>query len=355
LDSSCRRYLILRKIELAIIGCGAIAKGIHLPVTALSDQVEVTVLVDKLLPHARELADKHGVPVVADDYRDVMGQVDAAIVALPNHLHAPVTIDLLRHGIHVLVEKPMALRTSDCDEMIEAASNTGAVLAVGLIRRFFQASRFVKQVIESEMLGDIVSFDLREGNIYSWSIASDSTFRRETGGGVLADIGPHALDILLWCLGDYDSVKYYDDAMGGVEANCKLDLKLRSGASGVVELSRNRNLRNSWIILGERGTLEIERGFNPFVHLKTKNQDVTLTGHIMHDGAADKRLQDVFLCQLDDFADAVCNHHKPFVPGQEGKRAVELIEACRSMRQPLKQPWVLVETAAHKELGDALS
>ena len=203
----------MEKLKLALVGCGAITKGIHLPVAACADQVQVVMLADKALPRARELADKHGVTAITSDYRDAIGQVDAAVVALPNHLHAPVTVDLLRHGIHVLVEKPMALTVADCDAMIKAADDTGSVLAVGLIRRFYRASRWAKQVIEEGLLGDIVDFDLREGSIYSWTIASDSTFRKETGGGVLADIGPHSLDLLLWCLGDYSSVDYYDDAM----------------------------------------------------------------------------------------------------------------------------------------------
>jgi predicted dehydrogenase len=344
----------LSNLKLAVIGCGAITKGIHLPVTALSDQVEITVLVDKFLPRARELADKYDVPAVTDDYRDVVGQADAAIVALPHYLHAPVTIELLRRGIHVLVEKPMALKASDCDEMIGAANDTGAVLAVGLVRRFREASRFVKQIIKNGMLGNIVNFDFREGNIYSWSAASALTFQKETGGGVLTGVGPHTLDLLLWWLGDYDSVEYYDDTMGGVEADCELYLQLQCGASGVVELSWTRDLRNSWIIRGERGTLEVEKGFNPLVHLETKSQDVVLTGRALRGGTADKSLRDAFCRQLDDFADAILSHRAPFVPGREGKRSVELIEACFASRQPLKQPWRFPEKFGYGVLEGAL-
>jgi predicted dehydrogenase len=345
----------LSNLKLAVIGCGAIAKGIHLPVTALSNQVEVTVLVDKFLPRARQLADEYGVPAVADDYQDVIGKVNAAIVALPHYLHAPVTIDLLRHGIHVLVEKPMALKTSECDEMIEAASNTGAVLAVGLVRRFYGASQFVKQIMKNGWLGNILDFDCREGIIYRWTAASDSMFRKETaGGGVFVDIGIHVLDLLLWWLGDYESVQYYDDAMGGVEADCELYLRLQCGASGVVELSRTRNLRNSWIIRGEGGTLEVETDFNPLIRFKTKNQDVVLTGRVTRDGVADKTIQNAFRRQLDDFVDAILSHREPFVPGQEGRRAVELIETCYAVRQPLKQPWTFPEVPVHGILDGAL-
>src|SRR5437016_11585026 len=86
-----RKYSDMSKIRLAIFDCGAVARIHHLPVIALSDQADVTVLVDKFLPYARQLAEHHHIPAVADDYREVIGQVDAALVALPNYLHARVT------------------------------------------------------------------------------------------------------------------------------------------------------------------------------------------------------------------------------------------------------------------------
>ena len=332
----------MSKLKVAIVGCGAIAEGIHVPVTALSDQAEVAVLVDKSLPRARRLADRYGVPAVEDDYREIIGKVDAAIVSLPNYLHAPVTIDLLQHGIHVLVEKPMALETGGCDKMIETAHSAGAVLAVGLVCRFFASSLLAKRLIEDGMLGSILSFDLRRGSIYRWSVASDFIFRKEmAGGGVLTDIGVHCLDLLLWWLGDHDSVEYYDDARGGVEADCEIHLRLQSGASGVVELSRTRDLRNSWILQGERGTLEFGLGIDPTIRLRTTEDGLDFTGHAAMGGLVDKRIQDTFRRQLDDFTDAICSHRAPFVPGEEGRRAVELIEECYAVRRPLEQPWML--------------
>ena len=118
----------MEKLKLAMIGSGAIVQRIHLPIAARSDQVEVTLLVDKDLARAREVADEFGIPAVADDYRDAIQKagtdVDAAIVAIPNFLHGPVSTELLQAGIHVLVEKPMALTGAGCDAMIQAARDT---------------------------------------------------------------------------------------------------------------------------------------------------------------------------------------------------------------------------------------
>jgi predicted dehydrogenase len=336
----------MERLKLAIVGCGAVAEFFHLPASKLSEKVDVVLLADAVTGRAEQLAKRFNVPGVTNDYREVVGRADAALVALPNYLHAPVTIELLRHGLHVLVEKPMAMTPHECDEMIAAAEAEGVCLSVGLVRRFYEASRYVKQIVESGLLGEIREFDFREGGVFKWSGAAPSMFKREvTGGGVLADIGAHALDLLLWWLGDYASVEYYDDAAGGIEADCEVHLKLRGGATGVVELSRTRNLRNTYVIRGERGSIEVESEFDPQVHLTTNGLGLALSGKVENREARKRVVQngwpvlDAFRRQFDDFAEASLRGRAPLVPGAEGRRAVELISACYAAKQPLRPAW----------------
>lgn len=313
------------------------------------------MLVDTHIQRAIDLATRHGMPDVVCEYTEIIGEVDAAIITLPNYLHAPTTVDLLQHNIHVLVEKPMALNTRECDEMIKASRLRDAVLAVGMIRRFNKSQQFVKHLIEDGVLGDIVEFDLREGTIFDWPVASDFMFHaKSAGGGVLTDIGVHALDLLLWWLGDYESVQYYDDALGGVEADCKLHLRMQCGASGIVELSRVRNLRNTCVIVGERGTLEIEVGpdgfAEPLLTLKFRGEDLGLAGRVPWCDGIRKPGLELFRLQLDNFADALLFGVAPFVTGQEGRSAIELIETCYASRQPLEQPWMYAKTSPRNML-----
>lgn len=329
------------KIRVAVIGCGAVARVHHLPALRLSDKVQPTILVDKVLNQAKELAARFDVQDTCEDYTDIIGKVDAAVVTLPNFLHAPVATTLLKNGIHVLVEKPMALKTQECDQMIDAARVGGAVLAVGLDYRFFRSSLFVKNVIDNRLLGDIQNIDLRQGVILRWPLTSDYLLRKEkAGGGVLMDFGAHLLDFVLWWFGDYESVTYYDDAVGGVEAECEVHLRLQCGASAIVELSRTRNLRNTCIIQGERGVLEVGIwDFNPPVSLTVNTSGTVFEGRITHNGGTDKNLRDVFRRQVDDFADAIANRREPFVSGAAGRRVMKLIDSCYATRQELVLPW----------------
>lgn len=333
----------MQKLRLAVLGCGAVAQIHHLPAISASRRAEAVVVVDADAERARTVAGRFGVPESAADYRQVLDRIEAAVVALPNSLHAPVAVDLLGRGIHVLVEKPMALSGRECGEMIEAAEAGGAVLAVGLDFRFFDSTRFVKSFLAEGFLGPLKSFDLRQGVIPRWPFATDFLLRKETaGGGVLADFGVHVLDLLLHWLGEWEAVDYADDARGGIESDCELRLRLRSGVEGTVEVSRTRNLRNTCVFEGERATLEV--GIwdpDPVISLRfgADAGEISLAGQARREGGSKLSFQDVFVRQIDDFAAAIREGREPLVPGREGRLAQDLIDACYASRRPLELPW----------------
>jgi predicted dehydrogenase len=332
----------MRQLKLAIIGCGAVTELFHLPASKLVNTIEVVGLADVAEARAKQLAERFAIPRVTNNYREVENFAEAALVALPNALHLPVTIDLLNRGMHVLVEKPMALTACECDAMISAATSSNTKLSIGLVRRFYDSSKYVKQVVDAGVLGKILKFDFREGGIFKWSGASPSMYKKEVvGGGALMDIGVHVLDLLLWWLGDYEMVEYYDDAEGGIEANCELHFRMRTGVNGVVELSRTRDLRNTYIICGEKGSVELESEFDPLIHLYLRDEAVRLSGRV-HDRDNSKRViangwsvLRAFAAQFDDFASSVIEHREPFIPGKEGRRAIDLIENCYAAKRPL--------------------
>src|SRR6185503_8507294 len=329
----------MEPLRIAVVGCGAVAQLNHLPALAASRHVKAAVLVDREISRAQALARRWGVPRAVTDVGEVLGEIDAAIVALPNHLHAPVTVDLLRHRIPVLVEKPMAPTAADCDAMIAAADEAGVPLAVGLEVRSFDSTATVGELLASELVGPLTGFDLRQGVIPRWPFATDFMLRKETaGGGVLADFGVHVLDLLLCWLGDWRDVECADDALGGLESDAELRLTFGSGLSGTVEVSRTRNLRNTCRFTGERGVLEVVIwDADPEITLHLPDRDVRLAGRA--GGKGGFTFQDAFVRQLDDFAAAVRERREPRVNGREGRRAVALVEACYAKRRPLVLPW----------------
>ena len=337
-------------LRLALIGCGKVTERFHLPVALASPEVRVSALIDPDEVRARQLgAGVEGALVFASP-AGIAEHADAAVVAAPHHLHADISCSLLDQGVSVLVEKPMALDVASCDRMIAAAERSDVVLAVGLVRRWYDASRWVKASLDAGDLGPVVSVDAREGAVFNWQVVSDATFRRAMGGGGLADIGTHVLDLLLWWLGDPQRVAYRDDAMGGVEAECEIELEFPGGVTGTVALSRTRTLRNSIVVRCERGTLTIGPGFDPEIRLEHDDRAPFLSAHVHAPQAPPAvRLETLFEAQLRDFVGAVRDRRPPFVSGADGRRSIALLDACRRAREPLELPWLRPASSGRRE------
>jgi predicted dehydrogenase len=330
------------QIRLAILGCGAVTELAHLPAISRLWNATVSLLVDINVERRNQLATKFAVKHTAGDIDGLYDLFDAAIVALPHALHASVSAKLLGQGKSVLVEKPMAVTVDDCDAMINAADRAGVVLAVGLFRRFMGPQQFARTLVQQGILGRIESFDFREGSIYDWPVASDFFFRKEAaGGGVLIDTGAHTLDCVLDVLGGFSEVEYFDDAEGGVEANCLIKLRLRDGVPGSIELSRTRELRNTGIIRGSKGVLEITCSRN---HLKLSlpNHAYALAGPVCQRSGADEASDHLvcFKAQIEDFLNAIRGHQQSAADGRSARASVELIETCYRNRKPMALPWL---------------
>jgi len=236
----------------------------------------------------------------------------------------------------------MALTASECDQMLAAAKAGGATITVGHMRRFCPAVAFAHQLIHSNILGAIRSVDVEDGAVFGWPVESDFQFRKEkAGGGVLVDTGAHTLDMLIAWFGEAQPVSYRDDACGGVEADCVAELRLAGGAPCLVELSRTRNLRNSAIIEGEKGRMEVFFYQNKVV-LKLGGelccvpfdctpQTVALTNP--------SPWRHMFDYQLDDWLKSIREGRPGKVSGEEGATVVRLIEKLQAMREPWIHSW----------------
>jgi predicted dehydrogenase len=321
-------------LDIVIIGCGAISAKAHLPAALKIPSIRVAALVDTNRARAEELAARYGIVQAAESFEALPDSPPAAIIALPHHCHAPVATALLMRGVHVLVEKPMALSSAEGCQMVRAAEFGCASLTVGMVRRFLPELRLGKQVVASGVLGELLGFSVREGRVYDWPSLTDAPLRRDSaGGGVLIDVGVHVLDSLLFCLGELSVADYADDCFGGVEAEAEVVLTLRSGVRGLVELSRTRDLGNVIRIEGSEAVLEID-----LVHRKVtitvKGETVTLSPGKEHGES------DIFRAQLTDWSDSILQSRAPVIPGSEALKSLALIEDCYTRRRTLEPIWM---------------
>lgn len=328
-------------VRVAMIGCGAIAELGHLPAAPLAPEIAITMLIDRDEARAQMLAERFGIPHVATDIAAAIDHAEAACVALPHHIHRAATETLFAHGLHVLIEKPVATNAADCAAMVAAADRADRVLAVAMVRRFSPSSRLVKQIVESGMLGQIENFSIVSGVGDSWPAHSLYMLRaKESGGGVLISNGCHDLDMLTWLLGRVADFDCQIDSRSGLEGNCRIDCTMESGAKGVVELSRTRSLNNMIRLEGERAIVEAPL-MGGSLKVTPKGADAGVAGQI---GDTPFNFAQAMADQLTDFALAVRGVRPPLVSGREGSEIVTLIERFYAGARQMDLPWMLPVT-----------
>ncbi|MDR1570285.1 MAG: Gfo/Idh/MocA family oxidoreductase [Oscillospiraceae bacterium] len=189
--------------QTAIIGCGTIATAAHMPgYKAASDIANVKYFVDIIPERAEKLRDAYGSGIALTDYRDMLGDSDVTCVSVctPNYLHAPITIDLLNAGKHVLCEKPASVNANYAAAMQRAANENGRILNIGVVNRYNTAVCRLARLIEEGELGELyhIYCSFRAHRSIP-GLGGPFTNKKLAGGGVLIDWGVHYLDLILYC------------------------------------------------------------------------------------------------------------------------------------------------------------
>lgn len=332
-------------VRLAILGCGAITRGEHIPAVTTHPGVQLVALVDSDLSRARTLIRNRSLSCRAfADYLEVLGQVDAVINALPNHLHVSSNLECLRAGVHVLCEKPLSIAAPDARACTELAEEKKLVLAVGMNRRFAASHPLLKLVMQEGLLGCIQSYDFQYGGAFDWRSASGFYFDpAKAGGGALIDFGVHMLDSVLDWFGPATTFDYQDDDWGsGIEANVMLDVKHESQfgeIKGHLRLSRTFSLKNRLLVRGTQASAEISVHDPEVVVIHRTLAGAPVSQTLRLENA---RAGSLYFRQLDNFVQSIATGSKPEVDGWQAVRVLELVEACYAHKRRIPEPWAEV-------------
>lgn len=193
--------------RIAIIGCGGIANGKHMPSLSKLKNIEMVAFCDIVPERAAAASEKYGAEGAKtySDYTELLkdGSIDIVHVCTPNDSHAEIAIAALEAGKHVMCEKPMAKTAADAARMVETAKRTGKKLTIGYNNRFRPDSMHLKKLCEQGDLGEIYfakAHAIRRRAVPTWGVFLDE---EKQGGGPLIDIGTHALDLTLWMMDNY--------------------------------------------------------------------------------------------------------------------------------------------------------
>jgi predicted dehydrogenase len=267
---------MVEQVRLGIIGTGWWADGVLLPAFTTYAPATVVALCGRNRERAAEMAAKYDVPAVFTDYREMYERagMDGVVVAVPDDLHFPMTMDALERGLHVLCEKPLALTLTDARAMLAKAEDAGVKHMVNLAWRTWPAYQYVKELIDAGYLGQpyqcAFSFIMEYGRdgTFSWG------FDQRRSIGVLGNLVPHLADLARWFVGDIASVgallgtfiaRPGPDGEAATPANDAATLVLRfaGGAQGAIQVSAvahlgDRFMQQRVILHGAQGTLEAD-------------------------------------------------------------------------------------------------
>ncbi|MEK3882866.1 Gfo/Idh/MocA family oxidoreductase [Paenibacillus sp. PL2-23] len=323
-----------KKVRVAVIGCGSISKYRHIPEYAAHPDVELVAFVDPVIERAQHFADQYGAKAFAD-YEAMLAEMkpDAVSVCTPNALHAPMSIAAAKAGAHVLVEKPMAVTDAEAEAMIQAASDNGVRLMVGHNQRLMPPHVKAKQILESGVLGKVLTFRTSFGHPGpdAWSVdgANSWFFRKEEAlMGAMGDLGVHKSDLIRWMLND--EVTEIGAFVGTlhkegtqVDDNASCILRMRSGAIGTLVASWTyyKGEDNSTILWCENGVLKI--GTHPDDQVIVELRNGTVEKHKV--GAISTNEKQESSGVVDAFLDSILNDKTPAISGEEGRASLKVI------------------------------
>jgi len=345
------------KLRFGLIGCGRISfKHIEALVNN-HDNAELVALCDLEIEKAEllkkryiELLDKKNVKInnveVYRDYQELLERADIDIVSIATYsgTHAEITINALKLGKHVIVEKPMALSIKDADEMIETAKKYNRKLTVCHQNRFNSTVQKLRKAIEDKRFGKLVhgvaSIRWNRNDDYYRQASWRGTWEQD--GGTLMNQGIHNIDLLQWMMGPVERLYAEADTflrnIEGEDMGAAV-LRFKNGAIGIIEGSAciyPKNLEETLSIFGEKGTVRIGGvAINKIIDWKFADglDDEEEVKKEANYEDPDTVYGYGHTPLYRDFIDAVLNDREPYITGEDGKKAVEIVLAIYKSRK----------------------
>ena len=258
----------MKKLGFGIIGCGAISHMHAGAVNAIENAVLVACT-DVNEKNLQEFSVQYGITPYSD-LEEMLNdkRIDVVSICTPSGLHKKFCVMCADAKKHIVVEKPMALTTEDCDEIILACDRNNIKLEVISQNRFKEAFRFVKTVVEDGKLGRIVCADIYMKYYRSPEYYAASNWKgtwKMDGGGALMNQGIHGVDILLFIMGGVKSVFGYARTLARdieVEDTASAVVEFQNGALGVIQgtTSVTPGYPRKLVINGDKGSIELIDG-----------------------------------------------------------------------------------------------
>jgi predicted dehydrogenase len=327
-----------KTLRIGLVGVGVAAQISHIPALKKNEDVELVWLCDRDPEKAERVAQKFDVPNFTGRFDDLLGDddLDAIDVCTPNFLHAPMSVAALEAGKHVLCERPLARSGAEAALMAKAAKKADRTLACAVQHRFRADSQLLRKFVDKGDLGEL--FYAKAGWLRQrtdWDSDEWRRTKRESGGGVVLDLGFQMIDLALWVMGgpkvDSVTASVHRPGKNEVEDSATAFLRLESGATLTMELTWGLLMEKDFAYLnlfGSGGAALL----NPFrVHKGMHGTLVNVTPTLE---TSRNQYKQSIEAQTTHFVDALRKGQRPIGNADEILPVMELMDAIyRSAEQ----------------------
>lgn len=323
-------------VSFGLIGCSKITLK-HAAALSQIPSAKLAAVCDLREERAKELGEKYGAPFYTN-YHNMLKRekLDVITVLTPSGDHAGRILDLVQYKKHIVVEKPMALKLDDADEVIRACDAAGVKIFVVKQNRVNRPIQALREALEKGRLGRLLLGTVRVRWCRSQSYYDSAPWRGTWAwdGGVLTNQASHHIDLLEWMMGEVETVMAMTATqLAKIEAEdtAVAILRFRSGALGVIEATtatRPKDLEGSISILGEKGSVVVG-GFalDRLTTWEFKNPEPEDQTVFQTHGENPKEFAWNHAEYLRGVVDTILNGKKALVDGLEGRKSIELINA----------------------------
>jgi glucose-fructose oxidoreductase len=318
-----------RKVRYAVVGLGYFAQKAILPAFAHAKNSQLAALVSGDPRKLKKLTKSYDAARSAgyDDFDALCqsGDIDAVYLALPNHKHREYAERALRHGIHVLVEKPMAVSEDDCEAMLAAARAGNAKLMVAYRLHFEESNLRAIDLVRRNKLGEPRFFTAS----FSFQVLAGNTRLnpRSEGGGALYDIGIYCINAARSLFRDEPSEVFAvaarspDPRFAAVEEQYSVVLRFPEERLASFTVGFGAAATGAYEIVGTKGALRLDPAFN---YVGPRQQRLAVADKVKHKKF---KARDQIAAELAYFSDCLLNGRDPEPSGVEGLADVRVIRA----------------------------
>ena len=336
----------MEKIRLGLVGCGKMMAA-HVKGIKFVENVDIVAVCDILPDNAKETAEELGrdvgiTPKVFTNYRDMVDEIDAIMIALPHDLHYECGMFFAQHDKHILMEKPLCNTEEECLNLIEECEKRNLKLMCAYPWRYNPAMLKFKEIVDSGEYGEIIQFSAWTEQLTGATIDFDDPLNRHwlrtnrLGGGQLFSHGCHYIDLFLWFLGEPVTGAHTGTRNG-------TPWMLREGTSAVIMKFENGAIGYHGATWGARGTrlaydfqIQTEKGMLEFENNSGEIRLYNGSGeHVPNGGNESQRYQILWQRDFDNgkhtqheikhFAECVLQDKEPETNGRNALQSLRVI------------------------------